>query len=360
MKSNVNSLADGQAMPGREAGGVAPGPGMVSALADGMALEAGLKRDADHLMALWCEGAGRAALRPGAEGTGLACRALFSGISRGTERLVFEGRVPETEWARMRAPFQEGDFPHPVKYGYAMVAEVLEGALAGRAVFALHPHQRGFRLPEAALVPVPEAVPPARAVLAANMETALNVIWDSGAGPGDRVAVVGAGVVGVLVGYLAARLPGAEVTLVDLLPGRAALAGRVGCGFALPGEAGGDCDVVIHTSASAEGLATAMALAGPEAAVVEASWYGAGAVPVALGGAFHSQRLRLIGSQVGRVPPARAPRWTYRRRLEKALDLLRDDALEALISGETPFAEMAAAYGSVLHDPETLCHRIRY
>jgi threonine dehydrogenase-like Zn-dependent dehydrogenase len=134
----------------------------------------------------------------------------------------------------------------------------------------------------------------------------------------------------------------------------------VGCGFALPGEAGGDCDVVIHTSASAEGLATAMALAGPEAAVVEASWYGAGAVPVALGGAFHSQRLRLIGSQVGRVPPARAPRWTYRRRLEKALDLLRDDALEALISGETPFAEMAAAYGSVLHDPETLCHRIRY
>lgn len=348
MKSKANSLPVGQAAPGGDPLGSGPGRA-------GLCLS-----EAQARLALWCEGGGAAALRAGAEGAGLACRALFSGISRGTERLVFEGRVPEGEWARMRAPFQEGDFPHPVKYGYAMVAEVLEGTMAGRAVFALHPHQRGFRLPEAALVPLPEGLPAARAVLAANMETALNVIWDSGAGPGDRIAVIGAGVVGALAGYLAARLPGAEVVLVDRLPERAALAAALGCGFARPGDAAGDCDVVIHASASAAGLATALSLAGPEAVVVEASWYGAGEVPVALGGAFHSRRLRLIGSQVGQVPPARAPRWTYRRRLEKALDLLRDGALEALISGETPFAEMAGAYGRVLTDPETLCHRIRY
>ncbi len=360
MKSNANSLAERHVAAGDDSLELAPGERMASPATVHHRQEAGLEQDADQLMALWCEGAGRAALRPGAMGEGLACRALFSGISRGTERLVFEGRVPEAEWARMRAPFQEGEFPHPVKYGYAMVAEATEGRLAGRAVFALHPHQRGFRLPEAALVPVPEGVPPARAVLAANMETALNVIWDSGAGPGDRIAVVGAGVVGALVGYLAARLPGAEVVLVDRLPARAPLAAGLGCGFALPGEATGERDVVIHTSASAAGLETAIGLAGPEAAVVEASWYGAGVVPVALGGAFHSRRLRLIGSQVGQVPPARAPRWTYRRRLEKALELLRDPVLEALISGETPFAEMAEAYGRVLTDPETLCHRIRY
>ncbi|WP_254216345.1 zinc-binding alcohol dehydrogenase [Tabrizicola sp. TH137] len=360
MKSNANSLPAGQAAMGGDSLGLAPEGRDAPRSADHLRQEARLERFAEDRLALWCEGAGRAALRPGAEGAGVACRALFSGISRGTERLVFEGRVPEAEWARMRAPFQEGDFPHPVKYGYAMVAEVAEGPMAGQAVFALHPHQRGFRLPEAALVPVPEGVPPARAVLAANMETALNVIWDSGAGPGDRIAVVGAGVVGALVGYLAARLPGAEVVLLDRLPGRAALADRLGCGFALPGAAAGGCDVVIHTSASAAGLETAIGLAGPEAAVVEASWYGAGTVPVALGGAFHSRRLRLIGSQVGQVPPARAPRWTYRRRLEKALELLRDGALEALISGETPFAEMGTAYGPVLTDPETLCHRIRY
>lgn len=359
MKSNTIFRPVGQVAGRGDSHGLAP-EGAVAPVLPDQRQEAGLEQGSEDRLALWCEGGGRAALRPGAEGVGVACRALFSGISRGTERLVFEGRVPETEWARMRAPFQEGDFPHPVKYGYAMVAEVLEGTLAGRAVFALHPHQRGFRLPEAALVPLPEGVPPARAVLAANMETALNVIWDSGAGPGDRIAVVGTGVVGALVGYLAARLPGAEVVLVDRLAERAALATALGCGFALPDDAAGECDVVIHASASAAGLATALELAGPEAAVVEASWYGTGEVAVALGGAFHARRLRLIGSQVGQVPPLRAPRWTYRRRLEKALELLRDPVLEALISGESAFGDMAGDYGRVLTDPATLCHRIRY
>lgn len=314
--------------------------------------------------ALWCIGAGRAELRPASEGDGVALRALFSGISRGTERLVAEGRVPVSEQARMRAPFQEGDFPFPVKYGYAMVAEVLEGTLQGRAAFALFPHQDRFRLPEDALTPLPDGLPPERAVLAANMETALNILWDSGASAGDRIAVIGAGVVGALAGYLAARLPETEVMLVDTNPARAALAARLGCAFALPdaaqGLAGDGFDVVIHASASAAGLATALALAGPEAVVVEASWHGAGDTPVPLGGAFHSRRLRLVSSQVGQIPPARAPRWTYRRRLAKALDLLADPALDALISGESAFADLPAAYGGFLSASDTLCHRIRY
>lgn len=311
-------------------------------------------------LALWCEGPGRVALRPGAEGQGLRCRALFSGISRGTERLVLQGRVPVEEEARMRGPGMEGDFPFPVKYGYSMVAEALEGPYRGQCVFALFPHQRGFRLDEGAMVPLPDGLPPERAVLSANMETALNVLWDSGAGPGDRIAVVGAGVVGALVGYLAARLPGAEVVLVDRMPERAALAVRLGCGFAPPEDAPVDCDVVIHASASGAGLATALGAAGTEGTVVEASWYGAGTVPVPLGGAFHSRRLRLVSSQVGRVPPLRAARWTFRRRLMTAMALLRDPALEGLISGETEFADLPDAYGEILSDPGTLCHRIRY
>ncbi len=203
-------------------------------------------------------------------------------------------------------------------------------------------------------------VPAARAVLAANMETALNILWDSGAGAGDRIAVIGAGVVGALVGYLCARLPGADVVLVDPVAERAGLAAALGCGFAAPEAAPMDCDVVIHTSASAAGLATALGCAGMEAVVVEASWHGAGETPVALGGAFHSKRLRLISSQVGAVPPARAPRWTYRRRLETALGLLRDPALEGLISGESGFDDLPKGYGAVLAAPGTLCHRIRY
>lgn len=309
--------------------------------------------------ALWCIGPDRAELRPASEGEGVEVRALFSGISRGTERLVLAGRVPAGERTRMRAPFQEGDFPFPVKYGYASVGLATEGELAGRPVFALFPHQDAYRLPEDALIPLPKGLPPERGVLAANMETALTILWDSGAGPGDRIAVVGGGLVGLLTASLAARLPGAEVVVIDLLD-RAALARSLGCGFARPGDAPGGQDAVIHTSASQAGLALALSLAGPQATITEASWHGEGSVALPLGAAFHSQRLRIVSSQVGAIPPDRAPRWTYRRRLTKALDLLRDDRLDALISGETAFADLPDAYAAILSDPATLCHRIRY
>jgi hypothetical protein len=313
--------------------------------------------------ALWITAPGVAELRPAEIGPGeVRARALFGGISRGTEALVFAGGVPASEWDRMRAPLQEGDFPFPVKYGYATVARVLDGpeALRGRVIFALYPHQEEFALPAAMALPVPEAVPPGRAVLAANMETALNVVWDGGAGPGDRIAVVGAGVVGALAAWLCARMPGTEVTLVDVNPARAALAAALGCGFALPGSAPEGCDVAVHASASAAGLATALGSVGAEGTLVEASWYGTRQVTLALGGAFHADRVRIVSSQVGAVAPSRRPRWTHARRLAKALDLLADPALDALVSGETDFADLPARYAAILGDPGTLCHRVRY
>jgi threonine dehydrogenase-like Zn-dependent dehydrogenase len=293
-------------------------------------------------------------------GEGVLVQTLFSGISRGTERLVLSGHVPNGEQQRMRAPFQQGDFPFPVKYGYAAVGRATEGALAGRHVFALFPHQAAFRLPEDALIPLPDDLPPERAALAANMETALNILWDSGAGAGDRIAVVGGGLVGLLVAALAARLPGAVVTVIDPLPTRATLAHLLGCAFAAPEAAPGHQDAVIHTSASQAGLVAALELAGPQARVTEASWHGQAAVALPLGGAFHSQRLRIVSSQVGALPPDRAPRWTHRRRLEKALDLLNDPRLDALISGETNFSDLPASYANILTHPDTLCHRVRY
>ncbi|MCU0906536.1 MAG: zinc-binding alcohol dehydrogenase [Rhodobacteraceae bacterium] len=313
--------------------------------------------------ALWLTGPDEAGHRPfevrPAPGE-VTVDTLFTGISRGTERLVADGRVPPDEADRMRAPLMQGTFPFPVAYGYCAVGRIAGGARHGQTVFALAPHATRFACPDAMAVPVPQDLPPGRAILAANMETALTVLWDSGAGPGDRVTVVGAGVVGALSGYLAARLPGAEVTLVDVEPARADLAARLGCRFARPDDAAGGQDVVIHTSARAAGLARALDLCGPEATVVEASWYGSGTVPVPLGAAFHSQRLRIVGSQVGRVPPARAPRWTYRRRIETALRLLADPALDALISGETAFSDLPGAYRGILRDPATLMHRVRY
>ncbi|WP_245541119.1 zinc-dependent alcohol dehydrogenase [Yoonia vestfoldensis] len=287
-------------------------------------------------------------------------RTLFSGISRGTERLVSGGHVPASEYASMRGPGMEGDFPFPVKYGYCNVGEVEDGPLAGRHVFSLFPHQTHFCLPAQNLTVLPAALPVPRAVLAANMETALNILWDSGAGAGDRVAVIGAGVVGALVGFLAAQLPGATVQLVDINPARAALASALGVGFAPPDDVAHDCDVVVHTSATPAGLSLGLSVAGQNATIVEASWYGDKTVPLSLGGRFHSRRLRIVASQVGHLPPARLPRWTYARRMAKALDLLCDDRLDALISGETAFADLPDRYAAILSAPDTLCHRITY
>ncbi len=167
-------------------------------------------------------------------GDHLEIETLFTGISRGTEKLVFEGRVPEGEYTTMRAPFQEGEFPYPVKYGYAAVGRVQGSSRDGEVVFALFPHQADILVPAEAALPVPSDVPAERAVLAANMETALNIVWDAGIQAGDRVAVVGCGVVGALTGYLAARIPGTEVCMTDIDPERAKLAETLGCCFALP------------------------------------------------------------------------------------------------------------------------------
>jgi threonine dehydrogenase-like Zn-dependent dehydrogenase len=293
----------------------------------------------------------------------LLIRARASAISRGTETLVFRGEVPESEWQRMRCPYQEGEFPAPVKYGYAVAGIVEDGPreCCGRRVFCLHPHQERFIVSEDAVIVIPDDVPDRRATLAANMETAINGLWDGVPGPGDRIAVVGAGVVGALVGALAARLPGSEVELVDVDTSRATLAAALGCGFALPQQARGEADLVIHASGTREGLATALAVAGFETTVIEMSWYGTRLVPLGLGGAFHSRRLTIRSSQVGTVPAGRRERWSRRRRLSLSLSLLRDPVFDRFLTGETKFDALpelmpllAASSAGVL------CHTVRY
>lgn len=317
--------------------------------------------------ALWYVAPGRTEIRPEAVASpapGEAqVRALHGALSRGTERLVFSGRVPASEFERMRAPLMGGKFPFPVKYGYATVGRVENGPadLKGRAVFALHPHQTMFTLPAEAVTPLPDSVPPQRAVLAANMETALNAMWDAGPGPADRIAVVGAGAVGALVAWLCGKLPGAEVTLIDIAPERASLAASLGVGLAAPEAAPRDCDLVVHASGTAAGLATALGLAGNEATVLEMSWYGAGDISAPLGGEFHSRRLKLVSSQVGQVAPSHRPRWSHRRRLAAALDLLADPRLDALLAPAIPFAELPARLPGILApESRTLCQLVDY
>jgi threonine dehydrogenase-like Zn-dependent dehydrogenase len=317
--------------------------------------------------AFWLSAPGRGELRPvplpepGSDE--VLVRTLYSGVSRGTETLVFRGGVPESQYGAMRAPFQEGEFPAPVKYGYLNVGVVEEGppALLGRTVFCLAPHQTHYVVPAHAVTPVPDAVPAARAVLAGTVETAVNALWDAPPLVGDRMTVVGAGMVGCCVARLLAGIPGGDVELVDVRPDRAAVAARLGARFVAPADAAGGRDLVVHTSATSEGLQLSLDLLRAEGSVLELSWYGDREVTLALGGAFHSQRLGLRAGQVGRVSPARSGSRTARDRLALALDLLRDPAFDALLTGASAFEELPEVMAAIADGRlPALCHTIDY
>jgi threonine dehydrogenase-like Zn-dependent dehydrogenase len=290
-------------------------------------------------------------------------RTLRSGVSRGTETLVFRGGVPPGQYAAMRAPFQEGEFPGPIKYGYLNVGSVEEGPaeLCGRTVFCLYPHQTAYVVPAAAVTVVPEDVPPARAVLAGTVETAVNALWDAAPLLGDRVTVVGAGMVGCCVARLLSRFPALQVTLVDIDPSRADVAAAVGVDFALPADAAGARDLVVHASATSAGLQRSLDLLAPEGTVIDLSWYGDSEVRLSLGGSFHSGRLTIRASQVGTLSPARSGRRTTADRLTLALALLRDPAFDALVTGQSRFDELPDVMARLAAGTlPGLCHTIAY
>jgi threonine dehydrogenase-like Zn-dependent dehydrogenase len=290
-------------------------------------------------------------------------RTIRSGISRGTETLVFRGGVPASQSDVMRAPFQVGEFPGPVKYGYLNVGVVEQGPahLRGRTVFCLYPHQTAYVVPARAVTVVPADVPPTRAVLAGTVETAVNALWDAAPLVGDRVSVIGGGMVGCCVARLLASIPGVRVTLVDIAPERGNVAEALGVHFALPGDAPVDNDLVVHTSATSAGLQLSMESLAPEGTVTEVSWYGDADVTVSLGGAFHSRRLAIRASQVGRVAPARRVNRNTADRLALALGLLRDPAFDALITGSSRFGDLPKVMARLSAGTlPALCHTITY
>ncbi|MBL1099707.1 zinc-dependent alcohol dehydrogenase [Streptomyces coffeae] len=317
--------------------------------------------------AFWLRSPGHGEIRevalPAPDDSEVVVRTLCSGVSRGTETLVFRGGVPENQHTAMRAPFQEGAFPAPVKYGYLNVGEVEQGPreLLGRTVFCLYPHQTRYVVPANAVTVVPENVPAARAVLAGTVETAVNAVWDAAPLLGDRIAVVGAGMVGASVAAVLARFPAVRVQLVDADPARAGVAAALGVEFALPEEAADGCDLVVHASATEAGLARSLELLAPEGTVVELSWYGDRRISLPLGEAFHSRRLTVRSSQVGTVSPNRGPRRGYAERLALALELLADSSFDALVSGECAFEELPGVLPRLASgELPGLCHRVLY
>jgi threonine dehydrogenase-like Zn-dependent dehydrogenase len=324
-----------------------------------------------HATAYWTRAPGHGELRtetlnPPRDGEALV-RALHSGVSRGTELLVHRGGVPAAVAERMRAPFQVGDLPGPVKYGYLSVGVVEEvrgedrAGLTGRTVFCLHPHQDRYVVPADALTPVPDGVPARRAVLAGTVETAVNAVWDAAPRLGDRVAVIGAGMVGAAVAAVLRTFPLGRLQLVDVDERRAVVADRLGVPFVHPDAAAGGCDVVVHCSATGEGLGLGLDLLGDEGELVELSWYGDREVRVDLGGAFHARRLTVRASQVGAVAPARRARRTHAERLALALEMLHDDAYDVLIGDHGPFHDLPVTFDRLAKgDLNSLCYVVDY
>lgn len=305
--------------------------------------------------AWWAIGPGRGEFRsvsvsaPGPDDASV--RTLWTGISRGTEALVARGEVPASEHARMRAPFQDGEFPFPVKYGYLNVGVVEEGpaGLCGRTVFTLFPHQSHFVIPATALTPVPDGVPARRAVLAGAVETAVNVLWDAAPAVGDRIVIVGAGMIGCALARLAQGIPGVEVTVVDVDPAKGQVVEALGATFAGAAEPMVAADVVIEASGSGSGLQYALRAAPTDGEVVVASWYGSRSVPLSLGADFHSRRLTIRSSQVGVVAAGRRSRRSTGDRLALALNLLQDPAFDLLL-GATSSWRRLPEIGSALAD----------
>lgn len=325
-----------------------------------------MKNDERRARALWIESPGRAVIReqvlPPLAGDDVEVRAAYGGVSRGTESLVFQGKVPPELFESMRCPHQAGELSFPVKYGYCSVGRVTAGAAAvGQRVFCLYPHQDRYVVSARDVVPIPDAVPDRRAVLAANMETAVNGLWDAAPAVGARVAVIGAGAVGLLSASLLARIPGVELRVVDIDPRKAAVCRALGLELVSPEHAPRDCDLVLHASGAPAGLELALGLAGFEASIVELSWFGEKLVPLGLGGRFHNARLRIQSSQVGHVAASQRARWTYRRRMELALRLLADPAYDALVSEPVRFEALPGALPDLLGQPtSTVTQLIEY
>lgn len=290
-------------------------------------------------------------------------RALYSGISKGTEMVVHNGAVPPRVAKEMRAPHQEGEFPGPVKFGYLSVGVVEDGPEEwnGQRVFCLNPHQDRYVVPVDSLTRIPDNVPSRRAVLTGTVETAVNALWEAGPRLGDRVAVVGAGLVGGMVATLLRSFPLERLQLVDLDPSKQQFANALGVEFVHPDNAANDCDIVFHCSASQQGLERSLQLVGDEGDVIEVSWYANREVTVPLGEDFHARRLSIKASQVGVVARARRHRRTNADRLNLAVSLLADPVFDAFLTGSSPFAELPAVVKELAcGSRDALCHVIEY
>lgn len=274
-------------------------------------------------------------------------QSLYSLVSTGTERLVATGKIPTGLYNSMQVPYMEGDFSLPVKYGYSLVGEVVKGPLLGKTVHLLHPHQDYCKVAAADVFPIPDEVPAVRATLASNLETAVNAVWDSGVSVGDRVAVVGFGIIGSLVARLLAQLPAVSLTILEKDPDRIKMAKSMGFEVSPNENLSTPLDIAFHCSSTAAGLQTCIDTVGLEGKVIELSWYGDKSVELNLGGTFHPQRKVIISSQVSQIPASHQHRWDFRRRKEAVFELLKNPDFDLHTPKTTPFTNLPEVFSEI-------------
>lgn len=289
-------------------------------------------------------------------------KTAYSLISTGTERLVSLGLVPESLHSQMKVPYMQGKFSFPLTYGYSMVGRVIseQSTLFGKLVHFMHPHQDICHVEASSLFEIPENIPATRAGLASNVETALNAIWDSGLSIGDRTLVCGFGMIGALVARLLSFMPGVEVQVLEIDPGRKKKAKEMGFEVVENPEQE-QYDLAFHTSASAGGLQKCIDSVGLEGKIIELSWYGTKSIALQLGGSFHRNRKQLISSQVSIIPKQKSARWDYKRRKETVFELLKNDIFDQHISHIIPFEDTPDFFQKLRTDKlEGLGYLIKY
>ena len=285
--------------------------------------------------------------------------ARYSLISIGTELLVARGNVPPQLQVDMDVPYMEGDLMLPVKYGYSLVGV---DTSTNTAVHLMHPHQDKCHVDRLSLFEIPDDVPLKRAALASNLETVLNATWDAAVSPGERVLIVGFGLIGSLIARVVADIPGVELIVAEVNPARARLASEMGFEtIEIPLPASAPFDLAFNTSASGKGLQTALDMVGLEGRVIELSWYGNQQVSMSLGGEFHALRKRILSSQVSRIPAHMASRWNFKRRKEAVFRLLQNPAFDQHITHEITLDEAPLLFEQWRKQvPDGLGYVIRY
>ena len=287
-------------------------------------------------------------------------KTLYSGISKGTENLVARGKIHKSQFKIMRCPFQDGNFSFPIKYGYINIGEIIDGpiSLTGKKIFTLFPHQTVFEI-STKNINLIKNKNAKKYLLTANMETAVNIFWDSQAKKNDRILIVGLGSVGLLTAYFFKLKGYKNLYVSDVNLSKKSIAKKLNLNFIHYNKIN-NLDCIINTTSNYDVLNNSFTKLNLDGKIIEASWYGEKVGKLNLGNEFHSKRLRIISSQVSNIPLHMQKKHNYRSRLKIAINALNDDKLLLLINSVSKFENLEKNYISILKDKNIIIHAIKY